>query len=89
MPDTSEINDPMERLIGDALDDADIPYIHNVPAGYGTLDFYLPLQDVYIEVKRFYSDRIDRQMSSAQNIIVCQGKEAVLFLAKAIRGTVR
>lgn len=79
-------NDPMERIIAVALSDAGIPFLHEVPTGLAVLDFYLPLQDVYIEVKRFHSDRLDRQMSSAENVIAVQGKSAVQMLAHLIRG---
>jgi hypothetical protein len=75
----------MERLIAEALLEAGEPFFHNVPTGNSALDFYLPNRDVYIEVKRFYSDRIDRQISSAENVIVAQGKPAVELLAAALR----
>ena len=78
--------DPMERLIEAALLDAEIEFI---PGRGGMtengLDFYLPRRDLYIEVKRFHSDRIAQQMSRADNIIVAQGERAVRQLAAMIR----
>ena len=49
------------------------------------LDFYLPGEDVHIEVKRLHSDRIAAQMARADNVIAAQGETAVRFLAAAIR----
>jgi hypothetical protein len=79
------MNDPMEKLIADALNDAGISYVtgeggHN-PSG---LDFKLS-NGIEIEVKRMHSDRIAEQMSRAENVIAVQGKEAVEFFAKLLR----
>lgn len=74
------ITDPMERIIADALDAAGEPYQVNALG----LDFYLPCQDVYIEVKRMHSDRIADQMSRAPNVIAVQGEQAVRLLAATI-----
>ena len=75
----------MERIIATALDDADIPYIHGAKSPQN-LDFYLPVQDVHIEVKQFHSERIAEQMDRAPNVIAVQGRQAVNFLADCIRG---
>ena len=80
------IDDPMERIIAAALDDADIPFV----PGESTperLDFFLPVQNIHIEVKQFHSDRIAEQMSRADNVIAVQGRAAVNLLADAIRGS--
>lgn len=82
------ITDPMEIIIAEALIDAEVPFMHEVPTGRRSIDFYLPIQDVYIEVKRFHSDRLDDQMSSCENIIAVQGMKAALLLAQIIRATV-
>jgi hypothetical protein len=74
------INDPMEKLIASALHIAGVEYEHE-RAG---LDFFLPSFGLYIEVKRFHSDRIADQMARADNIIAVQGEAAVKFLANAI-----
>jgi hypothetical protein len=44
------------------------------------LDFYLPDFDVYIEVKRFHTDRIAAQMGRAENVIAVQGMKSLQFL---------
>ena len=75
----------MERLIAEALQDAGEPYLHEVPTGNRAIDFYLPNRDIYIEVKRFHSDRLDAQMSVCENIIAVQGKPAVQMLARLLR----
>ena len=78
--------DPMEQLIEEALIDAGIRY----ETGHGGstshhLDFDLPDHGVAIEVKQFHSPRIAEQMARAHNVIVAQGRPAVMFLADAIR----
>lgn len=80
-------SDPMEKIIADALTDARIPFVRegDVKGSTQTLDFYLPEQDVYIEVKQFHSDRIAAQMSRAPNVIAAQGRPGVEFLAHLIR----
>lgn len=83
---TKLCTDPMERIIEDALIAAGIAYESDF--GNGTphnLDFDLTDYGIAIEVKRMHSPRISDQMARADNVIVAQGKEAVEFLAKAIR----
>ena len=77
-------NDPMERIVEQALRDARISYVpdRDVEAA---LDFFLPDFDVHIEVKRLHTDRVAVQMARAENVIVAQGEAAVHFLADAIR----
>lgn len=78
--------DPMERIIEAALIDARISYLIDGDGGQYRLDFYLPELDVHIEVKRFHSERIGRQMAQFENVIVAQGRVAVEALAAMIRG---
>ena len=80
------MNDPLEQLLADTLDAAGIRYLtgdggHN-RAG---LDFYLPDQDLHIEVKRFHSDRIAGQMARAPNVIAVQGEASVRWLADLLK----
>ena len=79
------MNDPMERIMRDALDRAHIRYRTDDGGGnpYG-LDFHLLDHDLHIEVKQFHSDRIAAQMARAPNVIVAQGRPAVEWLAKLI-----
>jgi len=44
------------------------------------LDFYLPDFDIYIEVKRFHTNRIAEQMSRGKNVIAIQGMDSLLLL---------
>lgn len=77
--------DPLEDAIEAALKEAGIRYVRDrdglVPSH---LDFYLPDADVYIEVKRFHSDRIGGQMARAENVIAVQGLRAVQFMTAAL-----
>jgi len=80
------MEDPMEKLIADALTFAGIPFTREGQKGaVHTLDFHLPESDVYVEVKQFHSDRISDQMARAPNVIAAQGRPAVEFLARLIR----
>lgn len=80
------MQDPMEKLIRDALIDIGEPFIEE-NKNLANLDFYLPRINIYIEVKQFHSKRISNQMERASNVIVAQGKEAVEALASMIKGT--
>lgn len=78
-------SDETERRIAEALEIACIEYEYDV----NSLDFYIPACDVYIEVKRFHSNRAARQVASQKNVILVQGLESVklmvnLLAAKAI-----
>ena len=79
-------SDPMERLIYDALVDRNLDFQMDFggqnPSG---LDFRL-CNGVEIEVKRFHSDRISKQMARAENVIAAQGETAIRMLADLIRG---
>ena len=78
-------DDPMEARIILALKRAGIRFVQPQDEHAATgLDFYLPDHDLYIEVKQFHSDRIGRQMASAENVVVAQGAAAVEALARMI-----
>lgn len=72
-----DFGDATERLLAEALDRAGIAYVHESERPSIGLDFYLPDLDLYIEVKRFHSARISKQMSKHENVIVIQGINAV------------
>ena len=74
--------DPMEEKMASALTAAQIEYVTDTDPRSLDLDFYLPAQNVHIEVKQFHSDRIAAQMARAENVIALQGRKAVgLFCA--------
>lgn len=76
----------MERIIEEALLDADIRYETDQGGkNPSRLDFLLTDFGVEIEVRRFHSERTGDQMKRAPNVIVAQGEVAVRFLAEAIR----
>lgn len=80
-------NDPMKAIIYDALLAAGVNFMMDVSTASRVIDFYLPTEDVYIEVKRMFSDRTEAQMSTCEHIIVVQGLEAVHILAQWIRAS--
>ena len=48
------------------------------------LDFYLPADDIYIEVKQFHSEWIASQMARTPNVIAIQGMDAAKAFAKML-----
>ena len=73
--------DPVEAIIYDALVDSDVPF----EMGKNGIDFYMSDSDIYIECKRFHSDRISDQMARVDNIIAVQG----ICTARALAGLIR
>jgi len=77
-----KITDNLELRIADLLNSKCIKFVHE---GYKNginqrLDFYLPDHDIYIEVKKFHTDRVLKQLESQDNIILVQGDKSVKFL---------
>ncbi len=74
--------DPMESATERVLIDAGIAWTRD-DAKSG-LDFYLPDYDVYVEVKRYHTDRIAEQMSRRPNVIAIQGLDALKVFARLV-----
>jgi hypothetical protein len=79
--------DPMEKIVRDALTLAAVDFVEEEDARSQGLDFYLPGSAVHIEVKQFHSPRVAEQMSRADNVIAIQGLEAARFFAGLIAAT--
>lgn len=80
-----QTTDPMEQIIELALIKAGFEYRTDAGGGLPEcLDFYVPALGLFIEVKRFHSPRIAEQMARTENVIVAQGKMAVVRLAEMI-----
>jgi len=79
------ISDPCELMVFDALEASGVKFTHEsegrqlIP-----LDFFLPDEEMYIEVKQFHSPRLFEQMSRTHNVIGIQGAVAVEWFCKAI-----
>jgi hypothetical protein len=78
------VKDPMEEIVHQALHDAKVPFVAGDSNNAARLDFYLPVQNLYIEVKQFHSPRIAEQMARSENVIVLQGRPAVEWFAEMI-----
>lgn len=75
------ISDPLEQRVAEVLEKNNFKFIHESENNGSSLDFHIPLYDVYIEVKKYHSDRISKQLAQKDNVIVLQGKKAVdLFI---------
>lgn len=79
------ITDPIEQIIIDGLVASGIKYYTEYSGKTKNLDFYLPEYDIYIEVKQFHSERINEQMSRANNVICIQGKESAKFICNLLK----
>lgn len=79
-------NDPVEKIIADALDYAGLTY--DSPCPDTRLDFHIHELDINIECKQFHSDRISEQMSRTTNVIAIQGIRAAEVFAHFIKETI-
>ena len=79
-------NDHLEEQLGNALESAGIEFVHESESGNSNngIDFYLPNQNVYIEVKQYHTTRIGAQMGRKDEVIAIQGKEALKFFIALI-----
>src|SRR5690606_39019051 len=66
-------SDELERYIGESLIKNKILF-EKEKLG---LDFYLTDYDVFIEVKKFHTDRVNNQLQRYDNIILIQGRKSV------------
>ncbi len=82
------IDDPIERIVADALDAADIAYTHESESIIQNIDFAL-VDGPLIECKQFATDRTSAQIKPHPDIIVIQGREAALWFAAAINGAAK
>ena len=73
------ITNPQEIQIKEILESKGIDYVHESQNNGSRLDFYIPKYNVYIEVKQYYSERSNSQLSSQDNVILIQGKDAISF----------
>ncbi|TKD17939.1 HNH endonuclease [Rhodobacter capsulatus] len=78
------MTDPVERTIAEALDRAGIEWVGDTDPRAKRLDFFLPIENVHIEVKRFHTDRTAEQMERSENIIVVVGLAAARAFARMI-----
>lgn len=76
--------DHLEKQIAQCLHDNGIEFVHESENKAQGLDFYLPKQDIYIEVKQYHTPRISTQMEQHDNIIAVQGVKAVKVLIQFI-----
>ena len=80
--------DPLEEMVEKSLQAASISYEKDVQFYYDdgssktSLDFYLPVYDTYIEVKRYHAPRVLRQLEVHENIILLQGLHGVSTFCK-------
>lgn len=74
-------SDFLEKQVGETLNAAGIKFDRT----HQRIDFYLPDQEVYIEVKQYHSDRSAEQLKTQDNIILLQGKKAVNLFCNLVK----
>jgi hypothetical protein len=75
----------LELVIAEALDTARVEFRTDFEGAVPEhLDFYLPKLDLFIEVKAAHTPRIAEQMARGKYVIVAQGVNAVVALARLI-----
>ena len=80
-----QITDDLELAVAESLSDAGILFTHSLQPPYHKLDFYLPEHDIYIEVKKFHTERVCKQLHTQENIILIQGRKSVEFMKKILK----
>lgn len=73
----------MEEMVDRWLTTNGIPF-RRADAMKTRLDFFLPDFNVYIEVKRYHTPRINDQIERATDIIIVQGAASMRFLESLI-----
>ena len=84
MLNTIHSKDHLELAVAEMLLDLKINFIHESQNNGSNLDFYLPDFDVFIEVKQFHTDRVNKQLTSQENVILIQGKKSIEMLKKLL-----
>jgi hypothetical protein len=75
--------DPIEQTVADALNAAEILFIHKAddPETTKGHEFYLPTHRVFINCKPHFTARITNAMAQVDEVIAVQGYEAALTFA--------
>lgn len=77
-------SDSLELAVATFLQQRGIDFTHESQSKDQVLDFYLPAYDVYIEVKKYHTPRVEKQLASQDNVILVQGVKALEFLTKSL-----
>lgn len=70
-------SDELEKEVAETLLKVGVKFNHASNTPNQRLDFYLLDYDIFIEVKKFHSERSNSQLSSQDNIILIQGRKSV------------
>ncbi len=83
--------DPVEARVAHALKRAGYEFEYEKPTKtnvtVGTsrrIDFYVPSLDLWIECKRFWTSRTERQLHGLDNVLLIQGLPAAIAFEKMI-----
>ena len=75
--------DDLERMVGEALYNSGIEFKHESEGAF--LDFWIPNWRVYIEVKKYHTDRINSQLRHFDNVVLLMGTKAVNEFCKLLK----
>lgn len=76
--------DKLEKQIGDTLANDNIKFERKNQR----LDFFLPKYDIYIEVKKYHSNRAIAQLATQDNVILIQGVKAVKLFCGILNNSI-
>jgi hypothetical protein len=72
--------DDLEERISKLLNFMNVEFTHESENKEQVLNFYLPQHDIYIEVKKFHTDKVNNQLKLKDNVILFQGIKTIKFL---------
>jgi hypothetical protein len=74
-----KFTDHLEIDLATTFMEKGIDFIHESENKEQRLDFYLPNEKVYIEIKQYHSERTNEQLESQDEVILIQGKKALQY----------
>ena len=81
-----QTEDPLEAEIKAALEARGVAFFtEDQPENLAKMDFFLPEQNLYIEVKGGHTPRITNQMAKHHNVIAVQGSQATKWFCEMLR----
>jgi hypothetical protein len=75
--------DELEQMVGEALYEAGIEFKHESEGAM--LDFIVPEWNCFIEVKKYHTHRISKQLSFYTDVILLMGRQSVIQFCNLLK----